>query len=127
MQGRSARLYIDLVKESQNSTAKYARNGTINMPKRSAWQIMGFERRQNDAEHQGYPSRAPPRTNLLVRKEPANPTDGQAEDQKQQRQRIPFFDPVHLRQDIGCGDGQKSAGGYANGNGDIFRRQRAEK
>jgi len=34
---------------------------------------------------------------------------------------------MYLRQDIGRGDGQKSTCRNADGEGDIFRRKRAEK
>lgn len=96
------------------------------MPKRSAWQIMGLsEDKTMPSTKDIIESSAP--TNLLVSEEPTGPADGKSEDEKEQGQGIALLDTVHLRQDIGCGDGQKSAGGYANGNGDIFRRQRAEK
>src|SRR5581483_991635 len=56
-----------------------------------------------------------------------NPAHAQAEDQKYQSQRIALLDAVHLGQDVGGGDGQERAGGDADGDGDIFFRERAEK
>ena len=46
---------------------------------------------------------------------------------KTKRCRIPLFNAMHLRQDIGRGDGQKSPGRNADGEGDIFRRKASEK
>ena len=57
----------------------------------------------------------------------ADPTDDESENQKNQGQRIAFFDAVDLRQDVGGSNRQERPGGDADGDCDILRRKRAEE
>jgi hypothetical protein len=55
-----------------------------------------------------------------MRKQAPQPAKGQSSQKKKQRCRIPLFDAVHLRQDIGCGDCQKRPCRNADGEGNVF-------
>jgi hypothetical protein len=74
-----------------------------------------------------HPNEPASSTHESMREKSPRPADAESAEQHNERQRIPLFNAMYLRQDIGGGDGQKSPGRNADGESDIFRRQRAEK
>ena len=55
------------------------------------------------------------------------PADAESAEQHNERQWIALLEAVHLRQDIGRGDGQKSPCRNSDGEGDIFGPKGAKK